>query len=193
MKNICVFCGSNFGLNGVFREAARELGGEMARRGIGLVYGGGSVGLMGTIADTVLGAGGQVVGVIPEALATKELLHAGVTRMHVVPSMHARKALMSELADGFIALPGGFGTLEELFETITWAQLGLHRKTIGVLNVASYFDPLLELVANAIAEQFVWREFRNLFVVDSTPRNLLESMIHHRMPDVQRWLRRGET
>ncbi len=188
MKRICVFCGSNIGVNSLYRHAAEHLGRLLVQRGHGLVYGGGSVGLMGVIADAVLAAGGEVIGVIPEALATKELAHANVTVMHVVPGMHARKACMAELSDAFIAMPGGFGTFEELFEVITWAQLGLHHKPIGLLNVAGYFDTLVAFVDQAIAEGFIKPEHRQLIVVADQPEALLDALAHHRMPAVRKWI-----
>src|SRR6266404_9183331 len=149
LRRVCVFSGSSFGARPMCADAAATLARELARRGIGLVYGGGSVGLMGVVADAVLEAGGEVIGVIPRALATKEIAHQGLADLRVVPSMHERKALMTELADGFIALPGGFGTFDELFEAITWAQLGLHNKPVGLLDVADYFAPLRALVVHA--------------------------------------------
>lgn len=188
MERICVFCGSNAGANSLYRHGADELGRLLTERGHGLVYGGGSVGLMAVIADAVLAGGGEVVGVIPEALATKELAHPGVSEMRVVPSMHARKALMAELSDAFIALPGGFGTFEELFETITWAQLGIHSKPIGVLNVAGYFDALMRLIDDAITQEFVKPEHRELIVAAEQPGTLLDRLAHHQMPDVRKWI-----
>ena len=155
MRRVCVFCGSKVGHNSLYRDTAQTLGKLLVKGGLGLVYGGGSVGLMGVIADTVLAAGGEVIGVIPEMLATTELLHTGVQQMHRMHSMHARKAKMAELSDAFIALPGGYGTFEELLEMITWAQLGIHRKPVGLLNVAGYYDPLVQFVDHAIAEGFI--------------------------------------
>jgi uncharacterized protein (TIGR00730 family) len=167
VKRICVFCGSSVGTRGQYAAAARALAAELVRRGLGVVYGGGSVGLMGVLADAVLALGGEVVGVIPRPLATRELAHAGLTRMHVVRSMHERKALMASLVDGFISLPGGLGTLEE--------TLGIHRKPVGVLNVAGYYDALLGLLAHAVEEGFVRREYLELLVYRSTPEELLDS------------------
>ena len=184
----CVFCGSNHGSRPVYREAAEELGVLLARRGHGIVYGGGRVGLMGRLADAALAAGGEVIGVIPEALATRELAHAGLTQMHVVGSMHARKTLMAELAEGFIALPGGFGTFEELFEIVTWAQLGIHGKPIGVLNVAGYYDALVELVEHSVREAFVREENKDLFVVADRCEALLERMARHAPCEVTKWI-----
>lgn len=187
MKRICVFCGSKVGSTGLYREAARQLGRLMVERGLGLVYGGGSVGLMGVIADTVLAAGGEVIGVIPEMLATKELLHTGVRQMHVMASMHARKARMAELADAFIAMPGGFGTFEELLEMITWSQLGIHRKPVGLLNVAGYFDPLVQFIDHAISEGFIKPKHRQLIVVADQPAALLDQVAQHKPPVEHKW------
>lgn len=153
------------------------MGRLLVERGIAVVYGGGSVGLMGVLADTAIGLGGDVVGVLPESLATDELLHPGVTKMFVVQSMHARKAKMAELADAFLALPGGFGTLEELFEVVTWAQLGFHNKPIGMLNVAGYFDPLIAFLDHAVAVDFIKAKHRRLLLVDDAASRLLDQMI----------------
>jgi hypothetical protein len=188
MQRICVFCGSKTGNDVRYAELATKLGGLMTERGIGLVFGGGSVGLMGAVADAVLDAGGEVIGVIPERLATKELLHPRVTDMRVVDGMHARKSLMAELSDGFIALPGGLGTFEELFEVITWSQLGFHRKNIGLLDVAGFFDPLVRMVDHAIQEGFVQSTHRELIVVEERPDALLDRLASHELPQVRRWL-----
>jgi uncharacterized protein (TIGR00730 family) len=184
MKRICVFCGSSLGLNQRYTDAARALGRALAARGLGLVYGGGSVGLMGVLADTVLVEGGQVLGVIPRQLATEELAHRGLTSLKIVSSMHERKACMAELADAFIALPGGYGTFEELFEAITWSQLGIHRKPVGLLDVAGYFDPLVLLIERAIEEGFIIPENRELMVVAESPAELLEKLSQHELPRV---------
>lgn len=188
MHRICVFCGSNTGHDSRYREAAIELGSLLADRGHPLVFGGGQVGLMGVVADAVLDADGDVIGVIPEMLATKELLHTGVEDMRLVPDMHARKALMAELADAFIALPGGYGTFEELLEVVTWAQLGIHRKNIGLLNVAGYFDPLVDLIDAAIREGFIKDEHRELIVVAEKPSTLLQRLKTHQLPQVRKWM-----
>ncbi|MBT6157286.1 MAG: TIGR00730 family Rossman fold protein, partial [Planctomycetaceae bacterium] len=153
-----------------------------------LVFGGGSVGSMGVVSDAFLEAGGEVIGVIPQSLATKELLHTEVPDMRVVASMHDRKALMAELSDAFIALPGGFGTFEELFEVITWAQLGIHTKSVGLLNVGGFFDPPLRLIDHAIQERFITPKHRELFVVEERPDVLLEQLDRHRLPEVRKWL-----
>jgi uncharacterized protein (TIGR00730 family) len=176
MQRICVFCGSQVGTNGLYRQAATALGQLLVRHGYGLVYGGGHVGLMGVIADAVLASGGEVIGVIPESMVARELAHTGVTQLEVVPGMHERKARMAELADAFIALPGGYGTFEELFEVITWAQLGIHRKPIGVLNVAGYFQALKVLVDQAIAEGFIGAEHRCLLTIADDANTLLETL-----------------
>jgi uncharacterized protein (TIGR00730 family) len=188
MHRICVFCGSNAGHDPRYRAAAVELGQLLATQRHPLVYGGGQVGLMGVVADAVLDAGGEVIGVIPEMLATKELLHPRVSDMRLVPDMHARKALMAELSDAFIALPGGYGTFEELLEVITWAQLGIHRKNVGVLNVLGYYDPLVKLVASAIDHGFIKPEHRELIVVAEQPRPLLAQLKTHAPPAVRKWM-----
>jgi uncharacterized protein (TIGR00730 family) len=174
MKNIGIYCGSATGTNPEYAEMARRLGRILADRKLGLVYGGGRVGLMGLVADAVLEAGGRVVGVIPEALATKEVAHDGLTELHVVADMHERKALMAHRADAFLTLPGGIGTFEEFFETLSWAALGLHHKPMGVLNVAGYFDPLLALLDHAVAERFLRRAFFDLIVVSEDPEEIVE-------------------
>jgi len=172
---------------------AQELGRELAARGYGLVYGGARVGLMGALADSVLAAGGFVSGVIPEALMTKEVAHPGLSDLQVVASMHARKQRMADLADAFIALPGGLGTLDELFEILTWAQLGLHARPCGVLNVAGYFDPLLALLDRATAERFMTAEHRAMLLVDERPDRLLERFLRYQAPHVQKWIDRDQT
>lgn len=176
MPSLCVFCGSQVGANGLYRQAATALGQLLVRQGYGLVYGGGHVGLMGVIADAVLASGGEVIGVIPTSMVEREWAHTGVTRLEVVADMHARKARMAELADAFVALPGGYGTFEELFEVITWAQLGLHRKPIGLLNVAGYFGALATLVDQALAEGFIRTEHRQLVTIADTPEALWAAM-----------------
>lgn len=183
MRRICVFTGSNPGRRAEYREAAQALGREMVARGLGLVYGAASVGLMGAIADAVLAGGGEVIGVIPRDLFRREVGHRGLTQLHEVNSMHERKALMADLADGFIALPGGYGTFDELFEIITWEQLGIHTKPIGLLNVAGYFEPLLALIAHAVAEGFVPAQHSNIVIHESSPAALLDRLASHR-PDI---------
>ena len=192
LKRLCVFCGSSAGNDPVYREIATRFGELMVQSGQELVYGGGSVGLMGTIADAVLNAGGRVTGVIPQFLATRELLHEGVTDLRITTGMHERKALMAELSDAFVALPGGLGTYEELFEVMTWAQLGLHCKPIGLLNISGYFDPLVQLVDRAISTGFCRDEHRRLFIVDEQPERLLERLALHQPPTVGKWIHSRE-
>jgi uncharacterized protein (TIGR00730 family) len=189
-KRLCVFCGSSHGANPAYAEAATNLGGELARRDIALVYGGGNVGLMGVIADGVLAGSGQVIGVIPEALMAKELGHKGVQDLRVVKTMHERKAMMAELADGFIAMPGGIGTFEEFFEIVTWAQLGFHSKPCALLNVNGFYDPLLHLLDHAIAENFVKPTQRELVLVEADFSKLLDRMAHHHVPHEPKWIDR---
>ena len=189
-KRLCVFCGSSHGANPVYAEAAKNLGNEFSRRGIALVYGGGNVGLMGVIADGVLAGGGEVIGVIPEALMAKELGHKGIQDLRVVKTMHERKALMAELADGFIAMPGGIGTFEEFFEIVTWAQLGFHSKPCALLNVNGFYDPLLHLLDHAIAESFVKLKQRDLVLVEADFSKLLDRMATHHVPHEPKWIDR---
>lgn len=171
----------------MYREAARTLGAHLVSRGTGLVYGGGHVGLMGALADAVLEGGGEVHGVIPRALEVREVMHHGLTRCEVVAGMHARKARMAALAEAFVALPGGFGTLEELLEMVSWAQLGIHRKPIGVLDVAGFFEPLLAYVDHAIAEGFIRPEHRAFLVSAREPGELLDLLETHHVPEVPAW------
>ncbi|HET8606235.1 MAG TPA: TIGR00730 family Rossman fold protein [Gaiellaceae bacterium] len=182
MKRICVFCGANTGTAPVFRGAAIALAEAIVRRGLGVVYGGGAVGLMGELADAARAAGGEVIGVIPRHLVDREIGHRGLDDLRVVGSMHERKALMSELADGFAALPGGWGTLEELVEVVTWAQLGLHGKPVGILNVTGYFDPLLAFRERAIAAGFVRADHSDLLLVAEDPDELLDRFEAHVPP-----------
>ena len=189
MQRLCVFCGSSAGTDLRYREAAESLGRLLVARHVGLVFGGGSIGLMGIVADAVLADGGEVVGVIPHALAARELAHRGVADMRVVPSMHARKALMAELSDGFIALPGGLGTFEELFEVATWGQLGIHRKPVGVLNVAGYYDPLITLLDHAVSEGFVTAENRHLIVVAESSDTLLDRLLARKPTEGPEWIK----
>lgn len=193
MRSICVFCGSSSGDDPAYAVAAAEMGRRIARGGRRLVYGGGSVGLMGIVADAALGAGGQVVGVIPQTLVEREVGHRGLTEQHVVDTMHERKALMSELSDAFIALPGGIGTLEEFFEVWTWALLGVHAKPCGMLNAAGYFDPLLEFVNAAVRRGFLRSEYASLVLIDDSPGRLLDRLAQHRPPPVAKWLDRRQT
>jgi uncharacterized protein (TIGR00730 family) len=192
MDRICVFSGSSPGASPDYARAAQELGRALAGQGIGLVYGGAAVGLMGTIADAALDAGGEVIGVIPQALVDKEIAHPGVPDLRVVGSMHERKALMADLADAFIALPGGMGTLEELFEVYTWTQLGLHSKPLGLLDVRSYYQRLAEFLDHAVAERFVAVEHREMLVVEERAEALLEAFRRWRPPARSKWIERSQ-
>ena len=191
MQRLCIYCGSSPGSREDYAIAARTTGEALARRGIALVYGGGNVGMMGRIADAVLDAGGEVVGVIPHHLADKELAHERATQMIRVNSMHERKQTMADLSDGFIALPGGIGTLEELFETMTWLQLGLHRKPIGLLNVAGFFDAMLAFLDHMVAERFLKAEHRDLLIVSDDIHDLIDKMSAFEAPDAEKWLDRA--
>ena len=193
LRSICVFCGSNTGRDGRYRQAATELGRSLVERGCRLVYGGGQVGLMGVLADTVLDLGGEVIGVIPKRLATRELLHPRATKMHRVASMHERKAKMGRLSDAYLALPGGYGTLEELLEVITWSQLGIHKKPIGLLNVAGFFRPLVAAFDHAVHEGFIRREQRGLFLVESDADRLLDALARFHPPRLPKWLKAEQT
>jgi uncharacterized protein (TIGR00730 family) len=193
MKRICVFCGSSTGFDPIYAEVARTMGRAMVERGISLVYGGGNVGLMGTIADAVMQSRGQVIGVIPDALVERELAHREVTELIVVRSMHDRKAKMSDLADAFIAMPGGYGTFEEFCEIITWAQLGMHRKPCGILNVKGYYDPLLNLFDQAVREGFLRQGNRELVIQDADPRRLLDALATYSAPQTEKWIGRDDS
>lgn len=191
-RRVCVFCGSSPGLRASYIEAANSLARHLVTQDIGIVYGGGRVGLMGALADAALEAGGDVIGVIPQALVDKEVSHRGLADLRVVGSMHERKALMNDLSDAFIALPGGFGTLEEFFEVVTWAQLGLHRKPCGLLNVDGYFNTLLAFLNHATDEQFVKPIHRGAIVADTVPELLIERVLSHELPVVEKWITRPE-
>lgn len=190
MKNVCVFCGSNAGRRETYVAAARQLGQAMARMNLGLVYGGARVGVMGAIADSVLAAGGKVVGVMPDFLVEKEVAHEGLTAMHVVDSMNARKQLMGDLSDGFIALPGGFGTLDEFFEVVTWTQLNMHTKPCGLLDVDGYYRKLADFLDHAAAEQFIHTAHRAMILIDDDPDALLARLASFRGPVVKKGLGR---
>jgi uncharacterized protein (TIGR00730 family) len=192
MKNITVFCGSNSGFRADYAEAAQNLARLFVQNNIRLVYGGGNVGLMGIIADEVMRRGGEVVGIIPESLDRKEVGHRGITELRVVESMHERKAQMAELADGFIAMPGGIGTFEEFFEILTWAQLGFHDKPCAILNIAGYYDGLLALCDNAVSEGFLRPAHRQLIIEDSDPEILLEKMRNLKPVPVEKWIKSEE-
>ena len=190
MRRVCVFCGSSPGRSPAYAEAARAMGRTLALRGLGLVYGGGSVGLMGIAADAALAAGGEVDGVIPDVLVRREVGHHGLTRQHVVRSMHERKAKMADLADAFVALPGGMGTLEETAEILTWAQLGLHAKPCGLLDVNGYYAPLIAFFDRAVQDGFLRPEHRAMVLVEREPAALLDRLAAYRPPAVEKWIDR---
>ena len=193
MHSICVFCGSNAGSGEAYADAARALARAIAGRGMQLVYGGGNIGLMGVLAEAALAAGGRVTGVTPRRLLEKEVVHRGLTELRVVESMHERKALMAELSDAFIALPGGLGTLEETFEVLTWTQLGFHRKPCGLLNIAGFYDGLTAFLDHAVAERFLKPEHRDMVLVGNDPEALLARLASYRLPEVSKWISRGQT
>jgi uncharacterized protein (TIGR00730 family) len=188
--SVCVYCGSSSGINPVYSDVAKALGRALVKQNLSLVYGGGHVGLMGIVADAVLEAGGDVTGVIPKALMDTEVGHDHLTRLLVVKDMHERKALMAEQADGFITMPGGIGTLEELFETLTWAQLGFHEKPIGLLNVAGFYDPLIEFLNHQTSQGFLRAEHKDLLLVETEPDSLIEQLKNFTMPEGVSWLSR---
>ncbi|MFT8321590.1 MAG: TIGR00730 family Rossman fold protein [Bacillus sp. (in: firmicutes)] len=188
MKKIAVFCGSSNGASPIYLEGAKALGKELAKREIELIYGGSSIGLMGAVADTILQEGGKATGVLPNFLAEKEIAHKNLTDLIVVDSMHERKAKMAELADGFITLPGGAGTLEEFFEIYTWAQLGLHQKPCGILNINHYYDPLIRLIHHMADAEFLQEKFRDMALVDANPESLLEQFYTYTPPTVKIFL-----
>lgn len=193
MKRLCVFSGSSSGARKDYAAAADRFGRLLARRGLGLVYGGASIGLMGAVADAALAEGGEVIGVIPRALVKKEVVHEGLPDLRVVDSMHERKALMAKLADGFVALPGGLGTLEEFCEILTWAQLGIHRKPAGLLNVGGYFEPLLRFLDHIVYERFMRPEHRAMVLVEEEPELLIDSIQRYRPAEQKKWLDQEET
>jgi len=192
MERICLFCGSSPGARPEYAEAARALGRVTAEEGLTLVYGGSSVGLLAEAADAALAAGGQVVGVIPRALYEKEIAHKGLTELHVVDSMHQRKALMAELSDGFVALPGGLGTLEEFFEVLTWAQLGFHAKPCGLLDVCRFFDQLRDFLDRCVAERFIRQQHRDIVLISENPAELIAEFRVYTAPYVAKWIERGD-
>lgn len=194
MRRVCVYCGSGAGWRGEYADAANALGKALVERGLGLVFGGGKIGLMGLLARAVLERGGDAIGVIPENLRDQGLAQAGLTELRVVPTMHERKALMAELSDEFVALPGGWGTLEEFFEIVTWSQLDLHAKPCGLLNIAGYFDRLVHFIDHAVTEGFIDPGHRNLFVIEAQPERLLDALAAFKRPDVNkvRWALGGE-
>ena len=193
LTRVCVFAGSQRGLRPEYVAAAETLGRTLASRGIGVVYGGGRIGLMGVLADAALAAGGDVIGVIPRALATREVAHDGLTHLHVVESMHERKALMASLSEGFLALPGGWGTLEEFFEVLTWAQLGIHRRPCGLLNAGAYFDPLLAFLRHSADEGFVRPELNAMILVADEPNRLIDLLAAYEPPRLVKWMDESRT
>jgi uncharacterized protein (TIGR00730 family) len=193
VQSVCVFCGSSSGARPDYERAAVDLGRTIAQRGLTLVYGGSKVGLMGAVADAALAAGGRVHGVIPQALVDKELAHAGLTQLDIVASMHERKARMADLAGGFVALPGGAGTLEEIFEVWTWAQLGFHAKPVGFLNAAQYYDRLEGFLDHTVEEGFIRAGLRDMLIFDTEPDRLLDRFANYVAPVQPKWIHRGET
>ena len=193
IESICVYCGSSEGRDEAYGRQARQLGQLLAERSITLVYGGANVGLMRILADASLAKGGRVIGVMPKALVAKEKAHSGLSELHVVGSMHERKALMAEFADGFIALPGGAGTMDELFEVWTWGQLGLHGKPCGLLNIASYYDPLVTFLDHAVSEGFVRACHRDMLVIAETAEEMLARFATYTPPSTEKWIQRNET
>ncbi len=192
MKNICVYCGSSSGRSPEYIDYATALAKELVKRNIGLVYGGASVGIMGEIADTVLDGGGEVIGVIPQSLVDKEVSHTGLTELKVVNTMHERKAIMAEISDGFIALPGGLGTIEELFEVLTWSQLGFHKKPCSLLNIKKYYNSLFLFLDHAVEEQFIKPIHREMLLIEDDPSKLLDAMEEYNPPAVDKWIGRNE-
>ncbi len=193
IHSICVYCGSSPGRREAYASAAFSLAETLVSRNIKLVYGGASIGIMGMVADHVLKLGGHVIGVIPKALAHKEVMHNHLTELHVTQSMHERKMLMAELSDGFIALPGGVGTLEELFEIWTWAQLGFHNKPCGLLNIDGYYDSLIKFLDHVLAEQFVKQHHHAMLLVENNPDALIDRYVNYQPPVVKHWVSKEET
>jgi uncharacterized protein (TIGR00730 family) len=192
IKRLCVYCGSNSGNRPEYTQAAEDLAHAMVSRDIGLVYGGASVGIMGKLADAVVKEGGKVIGVIPKGLFVKEVAHKGISELREVDTMHERKAMMAELSDGFIALPGGLGTIEEFFEIWTWAQLGMHQKPCGLLNTGQYYDNLIAFIDHAVSEQFVKEEYRSMVFVEQQPDILLQKFESYEPPEIARWIDRED-
>jgi len=194
MKKICIYCGSSDRIAPIYLDAAYEMGQTVAHLGMILIYGAGSTGMMGAVADGAMDSGGEAWGVIPKMFDTPQLAHRGLTRFEIVENLHVRKARMADLADAFIALPGGYGTFEELFEIVTWAQIGLHRKPIGLLNINKYFEPLMAMVAHADAEGFIYTEHRQLFTHSESPNTLMEALTNHKLPEgLERWVERDSS
>jgi uncharacterized protein (TIGR00730 family) len=192
LRRLCVFCGSNSGDRPAYRAAARLLGETLARHGIGIIYGGTRLGLMGVLADAALSAGGEVIGVIPGSLMAKEVEHKGLTELRIVQSMHERKTLMGELSAGFVALPGGVGTLEEIFEAWTWGQLGYHQKPCALLNIEGFYDRLIDFLNQVAARQFMKDLHRSMLIVADTPLDVLKGMQNYAAPMISKWIERLE-
>ena len=193
VKNICVYCGSSDKMSDGYLLSARQMGAAIARRGYTLTYGAGCTGMMGAVADGTLETGGEVIGVIPDMFTTPTLMHTGLTHLEIVGSMHARKQRLVDISDAFIALPGGYGTFEELFEILTWAQIGLHSKPVGLLNTQNYFDPIISAIEHARTEGFIYAEHRSLFVCDDQPDGLLDKLVQYQYPQgMEKWLTREE-
>lgn len=192
MQKVCVFCGASSGSNPIFAQITKELGRAIAQNGLELVYGAGRVGLMGVLADATLEAGGKVTGVIPESLVAKELAHRGLTELHIVKTMHERKAMMAERADGFIAMPGGYGTLDEFCEILTWSQLGFHKKPCAILNIDGYFDELIKFFHTASERQFVAEQHRDMIIVSTDPLEVLEKMSAYHHTAQEKWIDKAD-
>jgi uncharacterized protein (TIGR00730 family) len=192
MKSVCVYCGSSYGAKPVYAKAAQAFGRTLVDAGLTLVYGGGRVGLMGVIADEVLAAGGRAVGVIPELLVNKEVGHRGLSELHVVPDMHQRKKMMADLSDAFVALPGGAGTLEELFEVYTWAQLGYHRKAVALYNIDGYYDPLVSMLAHTVQEGFMQQAYLDILQIDADAASLIDKLKRYHPPRKDKWSEKRE-
>ncbi len=192
MKAVCVYCGSSHGAKPAYNAAAQAFGRALVQANLALVYGGGKVGLMGVIADTVMAEGGRAIGVIPELLVDKEVGHNGLTELHVVPDMHHRKKMMADLSDGFVALPGGAGTLEELFEVYTWAQLGYHHKPVGILNIDGFYDPLVTMLEHTVSEGFMRQTYLDLLQIDNDPATLIGKLQRYHAPARDKWAEQRE-
>jgi uncharacterized protein (TIGR00730 family) len=193
MKTVCVYCGSSDKMSDIYLQAARRMGALISKRGLTLAYGAGCTGMMGAVADGALEAGGEVIGVIPEMFNTPTLMHNGLSRLEIVDTMHTRKQRLVDISDAFIALPGGYGTFEELFEVLTWAQIGLHSKPVGVLNAQGYFDPIISAIEHAWTEGFIYDEHQSLFVCAEQPDELLNKLEQYRYPEgMEKWLTREE-
>lgn len=187
MKSVCVYCGSSIGAKPVYAQAARAFGRALVEADLALVYGGGNVGLMGVIADTVMAEGGRAIGVIPELLVAKEVAHSGLSELHVVPDMHRRKKMMAELSDAFVAMPGGAGTLEELFEVLTWAQLGYHGKPVALLNTAHFYEPLIRMLRHTVDEGFMGETYVDMLPIDADPAALIGKLQRYQLPAPDKW------